>query len=196
MTEWKLFEGKIPFVSTPEFHEHRERARHLEQADHRDRLLTAAEFVRTSSLLGPLYSDLGCGDGGLLSITQSSFEQAWGYDFQPSNSAGWAEREITAYQADVFSMDRDSAILGDVVSCTEVLEHLADPHEVVRWIHDDPLTKSLVCSSPVNETDMYHDECHAWAWDFEGYSALVSGGGWHIEDHRIVGRFQVVRATA
>ena len=94
MAEWKLFDGDQAHVSTAEFHAHRERAPHLEQSGHRDRLLTAASFVMTAVGLGARSaSDLGCGDGGLLSLLAGRVD-AWGYDFQPSNAAGWAEREI------------------------------------------------------------------------------------------------------
>jgi len=194
VTEWKLFDGGIPLVSTFEFHEHRERAAHLEQAHHELRLHTAARMIRESA--GPLgtFSDLGCGDGGLLSLVQGSFTEAWGYDFQPSNEAGWKERGVQAELKDVFSVLGGPDIeLGNVVACTEVLEHLADPHGVLKWLHDDPVPQHLVCSSPVNETGDYHDSCHAWAWDYPGYEKLATGAGWTVAEHAVVGMFQVMR---
>jgi 2-polyprenyl-3-methyl-5-hydroxy-6-metoxy-1,4-benzoquinol methylase len=140
------------------------------------------------------FSDLGCGDGGLLSLVQNEFVKAWGYDFQPSNEAGWAERHVTAYLLDVFGKDRDKVKLGEVVATTEVLEHLADPREVLSWLFNAPNTWQLICSSPVNEHAGSHDPCHAWAWDAAGYQALVESVGWHIVEHEIVHPFQVIRA--
>jgi 2-polyprenyl-3-methyl-5-hydroxy-6-metoxy-1,4-benzoquinol methylase len=199
MAEYRFFpDGETPHVSTPEFHRHRERAPHLEQPIHRGRLEKAAEFaiqalqkcVSSRDDIVRL-SDLGCGDGGLLSLLNSvSGLYSWGYDFQPSNEAGWRERGVRAYRADVFGADRPNVALGDISVTTEVLEHLADPHEVVRWIG----TRSdyLIASSPWNETPESHDECHAWGFDQDGYRALIEQGGFTVVRHETVGQFQVV----
>jgi hypothetical protein len=194
VTEWKLFDGDVPYVSTFAFHEHRERAAHLEQAHHYDRLHTAARMVRAAAGPRATFSDLGCGDGGLLSLVQDGFEKAWGYDFQPSNAGGWKERGVTAYRKNVFGGDRHRITTGSVVAMTEVLEHLADPHETLDWLYGAGNTEILVCSSPVNENGSLHDECHAWAWDADGYAAMLTEAGFSIVEHEIVGPFQVVRA--
>src|SRR6185436_14252089 len=132
MTEWRLFDGDTAYVSTAEFHAHRDRAAHLEDPLHRPRLERAAEFVRDAISMGAqTASDLGCGDGGLLSVIQGDLE-AWGYDFCPANTAGWAERGVSAEFADVFGEDQDRVKFGDLTVVTEVLEHLADPHGAVR----------------------------------------------------------------
>ena len=144
---------------------------------------------------GDGHNCLGCGDGGLLSLAREVFCDAWGYDFQPSNAAGWAERGVKAYAADVFGADRDTVELGSVVAMTEVLEHLADPHGVLAWVHSRPGVSTLVCSSPVNENGDSHDECNAWAWDAGGYATMVTGAGWTVTDHEIVDLFQVIRAV-
>jgi hypothetical protein len=108
--EWKLFDDAIPEVSTFEFHEHRERAAHLEHVIHRDRLLMAAGYVRAAANIArgsATVSDLGCGDGGLLSLINNHVDEAWGYDFTPANAVGWAERGVKAEPLDVFGADRD-----------------------------------------------------------------------------------------
>lgn len=194
MTEWRLFDGDVPYVSTPEFHRDRERARHLAQPEHRDRLLAAARMIRKAA--GPLgtFSDLGCGDGGLLSLVQDAFHKAWGYDFTPANVQGCKERGVDAAYLDVFGRDRDNVLLGSVVALTEVLEHLADPHGVLKWIHGSTSAGTLVCSSPWNENADAHDECHAWAWDSDGYVTMIADAGWRVVEQEHVGRFQLVRA--
>ncbi|MER5750606.1 methyltransferase domain-containing protein [Streptomyces sp. NPDC002088] len=206
MAEYRLFpEGETPRVSTAAFHAHRERAPHLEQAVHQPRLYKAAEYVRRAVIqhirdcpgsrncVPHPVSDLGCGDGGLLSLLDDPGRvYAWGYDFQPSNRAGWDQRGVHAESLDVFGADQGDAILGLTTVTTEVLEHLADPHAAVRWIGTH--SRYLVASSPWNETLESHDECHAWAWDQPGYRALIEQGGFTILRHETVGQFQIILA--
>jgi 2-polyprenyl-3-methyl-5-hydroxy-6-metoxy-1,4-benzoquinol methylase len=194
VTEYRLFENDVPYVSTAAFHADRERAPHLEQEWHQPRLHKAAEFVR-QALSRPdahTVSDLGCGDGGLLSLIRNAQETiSWGYDFCPANAAGWEERGVTAYVRDVFA-DLNQVLVGDVVVMTETLEHLADPHGVLRHLRDR--ARYLVCSSPWNENQTQHCDEHAWAWDRAGYADLVTAAGWTILRHEQAGLFQVVLA--
>lgn len=195
--EWKLFEGDRPHVSTFEFHEHRERAPHLEQLAHIARLNKAADFLRLIATANPMatWIDLGCGDGGLLSLVGAEFEHAWGYDFAPANVAGWRERGVEAYAEDVFNGDFIKFVMEPVtvVSCTEVLEHLANPHQVVADLRER--AKYLVASSPANEDAACHAGEHAWAWDNTGYAKMIMDGGWRIMAHHMVWPFQVVLAA-
>lgn len=196
--EWRLYpDDAVPHVSTFEFHKDRERARHLEQPNHRLRLIRAASFVFDAAQMIAGYpadritfSDLGCGDGGLLQLVQPHVSHAWGYDFTPANAEGWAERKVSAYGLDVFGKDRDSVIFGTITAVTEVLEHIADPHGAVAWIADH--SKFIVASSPWNESPVMHDECHAWAWDMPGYRAMLENAGWRILRHEQALQFQIL----
>lgn len=195
MTVWKLFQGTTAPVSTAEFHAGRSRARHLEDPVHRPRLERAAEFVRAAAaeLAGPSVSDLGCGDGGLLSLIQDDIE-AWGYDFCPANAAGWAERGVKAEQLDVFGADADGVRFGSITVVTEVLEHLSAPAGALAWIRQH--SRFLVASSPWVENAKQHDECHAWAFDPAGYRLLIETAGFRVLRHELDGYFQVVLAEA
>jgi hypothetical protein len=194
VTIWKLFHGPVANVSTAEFHADRPRARHVDDPHHRPRLLKAAEYVREAAALlpHPSVSDLGCGDGGLLSLLPDI--EAWGYDFQPSNADGWAERGVKAETLDVFGADEDRVRFGSISVATEVLEHISDPMGAVRWIA--ARSKYLVASSPWVETAKNHDDCHAWAFDPMGYQELLTSAGLAILRHELVGNFQIVLAMA
>ncbi|MET7975738.1 methyltransferase domain-containing protein [Streptomyces mirabilis] len=167
MAEWKLFHGEHPHVATLDFHRDRDRAPHLEQPDHRARLKRCARVIRNINPGSVV--DLGCGDGGLLSLIKDI--PSWGYDFQPSNEPAWTERGVTAERRDVFNT-RDVPKWGELAVLTEVLEHLADPHGTVEWVARN--ASWIVASSPRHESADFHGDCHAWAWDEEGYRALLA----------------------
>lgn len=202
MTEYRL--PGWGTVNTFEFHEHRERAPHLEQPDHAHRLYAARDLLRhavaelTDSGKPTLdeqitVTDLGCGDGGFLSLIRDDFlpVEAWGYDFAPANQAGWFERGIVAYPHD---WTDHTLGVGDIVILTEVLEHLKDPHGELRWLLETP-AQYVVASSPAYETLESAVDCHAWAWDFPGYEDLFKNNGWTILSHQLSHWSQLVLAT-
>lgn len=180
MAEYKFFDGRS-YVSTFEFHKDRERAPHLEQSSHRHRLLAARDLVlRIPDYKKLSYSDLGCGDGGLLQLLiEEGIDHAWGYDFCPANAAGWKERGVVATSQD-WTKKR---VLGQVSILTEVLEHLEDPHGELRRI--SRVSDWVVASSPANESDVWHCPEHAWAWDYEGFAALFANNGWLVVRHEL-----------
>jgi hypothetical protein len=53
-------------------------------------------------------------------------------------------------------------------------------------------SRFIVASSPWDESPQWHDECHAWAWDFPGYRALIEQGGFRILRHGQSTRFQII----
>lgn len=201
MAEWKLFDGDAAHVSSFEFHEHRERAPHLEQGVHQGRLYKAYDFVREAvdrvegrTTVPASVIDLGCGDGGLLSlISRLPWVNSWGYDFQPSNEQGWRERNVKGYALN-FVDEFENVGQADVYVMTEVLEHLTNPHKMVQQLSERGRIQ-LVASSPFTEWQFSHDECHAWAWDQDGYVALMQSAGLKVIRHETVGMFQVIHAV-
>lgn len=166
MGEWRLQESNYP--ATFDYHKDRERAPHLEQDHQSPRLHAAARLVREAKPESVV--DLGCGDGGLLSLIKDI--PSWGYDFQPSNQEGWTERGVTAFLGDVFNTRAD-VMWGQLAVATEVLEHLENPHDAVRWISRN--ATYIVASSPHNERPDGHDpDCHIWAWDHDGYRDMLA----------------------
>jgi SAM-dependent methyltransferase len=187
MTERRLQQSSFP--STFEFHEHRERAPHLEQSWQNGRLYAAAKLIRKVKPASVV--DLGCGDGGLLSLITEF--PSWGYDFAPNNAAGWPERGVTAELKDVFNTDFDGVKWGELAVVTEVLEHLDDPHAAVHDISRH--SKWIVASVPHDEQPGEHvvEGCHEhiYSWDTEGFRALI-GAHFDILEYRRVDWNQIV----
>ena len=189
MTEYRFYAaGVVPPVSTYAFHEHRERAPHLEQSMHSGRLTKTAQVIRQLSPQSVV--DLGCGDGGLLSLIKDI--PSWGYDFQPSNVDGWAQRGVTAQQLD-FMAHPEAINWGELVVVTEVLEHLADPHGLVKLISHN--AKYIVASSPYDETLSQHADEHAWGWDMQGYQEMFNPD-WILLSHFKVDWCQILTARS
>lgn len=195
MSEWRLFpEGSTPAWTTPTWYEDRPRAPHLEEGAHRDRLVLAGDMVRDAVDRFGVRSvvDLGCGDGGLLSLLQGlSFETdtpMWGYDLQRSNvTPAVLERDVDVRYGDVVAGEVE---WGELAVATEMLEHLLDPHEFVRRV--GARSRVIVASSPFTETGASHYEFHTWAFDMDGYRALIEQAGYHVERHETTSMFQVL----
>jgi 2-polyprenyl-3-methyl-5-hydroxy-6-metoxy-1,4-benzoquinol methylase len=216
--EWQLFEsGTVPEWTQPWWYEGRERAAHLEQELHRPRLMeAAAQIIAAAAKYGAkTLVDLGAGDGGLLQLLQVEAPSlaCWGYDLQPSNVAGAAERGVDVRLGDVVAgaehvgrsedgtMQKLPIQWGDIAVATECLEHLLDPHRFVRTVashmagYPDQRTRILVASSPYTERPGAAYGFHTWAWDLDGYRALMEQGGFEVVRQEPVGMFQVVTAV-
>lgn len=193
MPEWRLFPaGTIPEYTLPDWYAQRDRAPHLDEPAHRGRLELAAGMVRHAvTHVDPPTSlvDLGCGDGGLLSlIADVPGITAWGYDLQPSNiTPAVNERGVDARYGDVV---KGRIKWGEIAVATEMLEHLVDPHGYVRKIARH--SRFLIASSPHTETDRDHYEFHTWAWDQDGYRNLLEQAGYVVDAHETTGMFQVI----
>jgi len=194
MTEWQLFEsGTIPEYTTTEWYVDRERAPHWEQPEHSGRLEIAARLVGDAIREWDITSvvDLGCGDGGLLSslseMTTTRPTLYWGYDLCPENvQAARFDRKVDTRYRNVITDDIE---WGDLAICTEMLEHLLDPHAFVRRVADH--SPFIVASSPYTETGESHYEFHTWAWDRDGYRELLEQAGYTVVRHETWSMFQI-----
>lgn len=191
--------GTIPECATPEWYAEREHAPHLDQPLHRPRLELAAELVTEAARnidrdrgWFVTASDLGAGDGGLLQLLSHTDLICWGYDLQPSNIEAARRRGVDVTLVDVLA---GHPTYGDVVVCTEMLEHLVDPHGFVKHLFDNGIPRALVASSPHTETAESHYEYHLWAWDGDGYVAMIEAAGWKVTHLHTTGMFQVVLAV-
>lgn len=195
--EARLFpEGTIPDYTTAAWYEGREVAPHVDQDAHRGRLEIAARFINELSWANEIenivpfsLSDLGCGDGGLLTLLDRRID-AWGYDLAPANVEAAKTRGVDVRYGDVVN-DFESLWLGDIVVMTEFLEHVVDPHQYLRQLADKGV-RYIIASSPYLETLESHYEFHAWCWDREGYDALLNQAGYEVTRAETWSIFQVV----
>ena len=174
--EWKLFKGNTCEFASQEWYVEREAAHHLEQQGHRQRLIEAHKLVvKAVDLGGTSVVDLGCGDGGMLSLLKEDGINSWGYDLAPNNIE--YAKNVRGVDARYTDFNNDESIkYADVAVMTEVLEHLEDPHGVLKALP----SKYLVASSPYHETDKNHYEFHLWAWDVVGYNKLLTDAGYEV----------------
>lgn len=189
MTEWKLFEGDVAPFTDDDFYRDREAAHHMEQDGHRERLIKAFMYAlyAKNNLDCGTFSDLGCGDGGWVEVATQNHLTAWGYDMQPQN----VEYATNVRHVDVrlTNFEQDATIeYGDCSILTEVLEHVSDPHGLVKNLP----SRVIVASSPAWETPDNHYEFHNWAFDEDGYRALIEQGGYRIFKHETVWQSQII----
>jgi hypothetical protein len=190
--EWKLFDGSHSEKTTKEWYADRDAAHHLEENKHIPRLTQGASLVQDCIDMGASsLVDLGCGDGGFLFLIKDYSIKSWGYDILNKNvEHGINVRKVDCRYSD---FNNDSSIeYGEVAVLTEVLEHLENPHGVIKNLP----SKYLIASSPCNETDVNHYVHHLWAWDEVGFENLLKHGNYKIMKKFILSKkFQLVLAV-
>jgi methyltransferase family protein len=191
VSEWQLFDpATVPEFTTNAFFEGHPWIPPELQRGHAERIEMVATAVGEIGRLAATLTDLGCGDGSLLAAVQPMVESCWGYDLGAGNIDRARSRGLDVRRADIL---HDPLEYGDIVTCTEVIEHLLDPRAFLRSL---PSHVIVVASSPSTETDVDHYEHHAWAWDLDGYRDLFVDCGWRVTRQRdCPAGFQVVTAV-
>ncbi len=171
--EWRLF-GDVPpeppqMLATRGWMDLENQPGFAQRADMVARLVLLASGLRPGIRS---VTDLGCGDGSLLTRLPSHLT-VWGYEIGPGDVAAGVARNLDVRHADIL---RDSLDYGDLLVASEVLEHLADPRAFLKALPARP----LVVSSPSAETGEWHNPIHSWAWDLPGYRDLMETSGWRV----------------
>jgi 2-polyprenyl-3-methyl-5-hydroxy-6-metoxy-1,4-benzoquinol methylase len=200
MTEWRLFkEGTQPVYTTCHFFADHPWVDPAGQRGHAARTDMVADFVAEIVKDRDVQSvvDLGCGDGALIQkIERRVRVKAWGYDLGDQNiHIATTLRMVDARKGDFLKghiYSHTSVDYGELIVCSEVVEHLVDPRSFIRSLPG----KLLVLSSPWDETEDNHYEHHAWAWDERGYREMIEDCGWIVvEQRRCREGFQAVLAV-
>lgn len=183
--EWRLFDPENkPEWLDPEWWVDQPHVNHLGNWVHESRLNSAAQAaVECADLVGThTICDVGSCDGGLLDLLPEPYRSSsFGYDVIDS-SIEYANdvRGVNVTWANVVESKRTP--LAEVVVCTEMLEHLEDPHQFLKDLKSRGVVYG-VFSSPKNETADHHEWNHAWAWDREGYREMFEAAGWEVISH-------------
>lgn len=119
-------------------------------------------------------TDIGCGDGSFLDRARRLRVglSVSGVDAGRGNVEIARGRGLNVRQGDILDMTVDT----QVVTMTEVLEHLVDPHGYLKTLGG----KWLIATSPLGESDEWHYEHHSWAWDREGFCDMIKEAGWNV----------------
>jgi len=184
MTETRLFDpAEPPEWLNSDWWANTENCNHLDNRVHRARLESAAlSATQAAQDLGiETITDVGAGDGGLLSLLPEPYRsKSWGYDvIEDSVKHAKTVRKVDVRKCNVVT---GRPRLAPVVVATEMLEHIEDPHAFVQKLYNAG-TEFLIASSPHSETAEQHEWNHAWAWDRPGYAALIEQAGFRIVGH-------------
>lgn len=166
--EYKLFNQ--PHSHDSNFYKDREMADHINQDQHRDRLLWIAnkviELSKDKDIL--TIGDFGCGNGGLLDYLKDKVTQSlYGYDLQPSNVEFAQRNDRNVLLKDFIN---EPVVYPDLMVCTETLEHLVSPHDFLSKVAKN--TKYVLASTPGYETPSFHAPFHLWVWTDESFKDI------------------------
>lgn len=185
--EFKLFEKPDYAAGRPgdaAWYKDRAVSDHINEPGHKQRLLQALDLVIEICAIYDIetISDLGAGNGGLLSHMQHIGPKCWGYDMSPLAVKDGIER----YKVDLRLLDIIELFdfeVGEIVVMTEYLEHLVRPHDLVNCLFLRKNTKFIVASVPGFEDVKKPYEFHLWSWHGTAFADMFTRIGWKVERH-------------
>jgi hypothetical protein len=140
---------------------------HSRWEDHKLRVGVTIEVARWFTRCGDVASaaDLSCGDAAIIKALDVEYEflgdYAPGYEF-----AGPIEETLEQIPP------------VDLFICSESIEHLDDPAQVLKQIRAK--TRYLVLSTPVDRWDDANPE-HYWSWDRQGVEEMLTAAGFQVD---------------
>jgi SAM-dependent methyltransferase len=121
----------------------------------------ARQLVTTYHLKGATFLEVGCGDGHFLELL-TRLARGRGFGFDPSAPPERAARRdgdvrIRRAELDRVSLDFDEAVRFDLACLRQVLEHLAEPAELLEVLGDLGRGQALVWADVPNGSRMLRD---------------------------------------
>lgn len=140
---------------------------HSKWADHVYRIHMLGVMAHHATPTGGVVADLSCGDAAIARrLIATHGARAVLGDYVPGyEHTGPIEQTIHALT--------DGSV--DLYVCTETLEHLDDPDEVLKVIRRK--ARYLLVSTPDGEWDDRNPE-HVWGWDAEAVGSMLREAGW------------------
>jgi 2-polyprenyl-3-methyl-5-hydroxy-6-metoxy-1,4-benzoquinol methylase len=174
-----------PHSHDAEWYKDREAVDHINQSNHRPRLLQVQDYLIELLAKHPNYTicDFGCGNAGLVREIQSKVSnKIWGYDLCPANvkDAHSKGNENNVFYTDF--INDNNLEYPDIVICTEVLEHLVDPDAFITKLLNNGV-KYIIASSPNYETPTNHEPYHLWVFNGDSYKEMFIDTGWDVITH-------------
>jgi trans-aconitate methyltransferase len=193
--EYKLFD--VPKFHDKAFYATLGMADHINQPGHRERLLLT--FFEVGKLIiceGVNHvADWGAGNGGLLHEIKRMFPQitSFGYDILPANVEH--ARNVLGVDVELHDIVNERCAMGRITIMSEVLEHLVDPHGMLRKLYDMGLADWVIASSPSAETLEHHWDYHLWIWTEQSYRDMFLDAGWRVTKFYEYGGTQFIVAA-
>lgn len=191
--EYRMFDKPDPANGRPgdaAWYKDREVSDHINEPGHRQRLLQAVELILDIGAYNDIrtLSDWGAGNGGLLNELHGiEGLEAFGYDMSPNNVKWGVEKYgVKLMECDVVNGRPQAA---DIVVLTEFLEHLVDPHDLIRRLYlnwpllEDRSPKFIVASVPGFEDPRKPYEYHLWCWHGSSFADMFTRIGWKVQRH-------------
>lgn len=146
-------------------HDHRRWADHLLRVD---ATIAVARWMARNGIRS--VADLSCGNGAIVDAVDAA--ERYKGDFAAGYDIRGPLEETLGQIPDV-----------DLYVCSETLEHLDDPAEVLKQIRGK--AGALVLSTPVDAWNDQNEE-HYWAWSKEGVEELLGGAGFSVAAYATV----------
>jgi hypothetical protein len=143
---------------------------HTNFHDHLVRVDVTIAVARWLMKHGDVVADLSCGDAAIMHQLGREFDLRTRFlgDLAPGYP-------ITGPIEETVDRLDDNSV--NLFICSETIEHLNDPDDVLKKIRMK--TQRLVLSTPVGNTDPGNPE-HVWAWDRDDVEAMLTAAGFGV----------------
>ena len=151
--------------------------RHDRWPDHVERVAESVDLLRRWQDLFQTAADLSCGDGAILRRLDLSRAYLGDMNAAPQSSTFTGDHTVKVLEPGVLpgSLHQLPERV-DLYVCSETLEHMDDPDELLREIK--LCARHLFLSTPVEESLQSGNLEHYWSWSTADISQMLQDAGW------------------